>query len=303
MRIHQQMGKVADLRHRIREAGETTSDRELQLLWMDARDELDEVTLFGDLVLAAFFEGDKPKKRETKRAEFANAVASGNADLYRGQLAERRDEDPPLAPFHWELEFPEVFERDNPGFDAVVGNPPFAGKNTVTAGNAAHYLEWLKQMHEQSHGNADLVAHFFRRAFNLVRKGGAFGLIATNTIAQGDTRSTGLRWICENGGEIYHVRRRVKWPGLAAVVVSVLHLSKGRFTDAKFLDDKETDRITAFLFHGGSHDDPARLATNTGKSFIGSYVLGMGFTFDDTDKKDIATPLAKMEQLIEVEAT
>ena len=299
MRIYQQMGKVADLRRRIREAGENTSDRELQLLWMDARDELDEVTLFGDLVLAAFFEGDKPKKRETKRAEFANAVASGNADHYRGWLAERRDEDPPLAPFHWELEFPEVFERDNPSFDAIVGNPPFAGKNTVTAGNIDHYPDWLKQMHDQSHGNADLVAHFFRRAFNLVRKDGAFGLIATNTIAQGDTRSTGLRWICENGGEIYHVRRRVKWPGLAAVVVSVLHVHKGHFTDTRQIDDEEADRITAFLFHRGGHDNPARLKANAGKSFVGSYILGMGFTFDDTDKKGVASPLVEMRRLIE----
>ncbi|MFX0065709.1 MAG: Eco57I restriction-modification methylase domain-containing protein [Candidatus Hermodarchaeota archaeon] len=27
--------------------------------------------------------------------------------------------------FHWELEFPDVFERENRGFDAVVGNPPW----------------------------------------------------------------------------------------------------------------------------------------------------------------------------------
>jgi len=27
--------------------------------------------------------------------------------------------------FHWTLEFPEVFARDNPGFDAVIGNPPW----------------------------------------------------------------------------------------------------------------------------------------------------------------------------------
>ena len=39
----------------------------------------------------------------------------------------------PLRPFHWELEFPEVFAGDNPGFDAIVGNPPFAGKNTIAA--------------------------------------------------------------------------------------------------------------------------------------------------------------------------
>jgi len=31
--------------------------------------------------------------------------------------------DHPIAPFHWEIEFPEVFGRDNPGFDLIVGNP------------------------------------------------------------------------------------------------------------------------------------------------------------------------------------
>ena len=34
----------------------------------------------------------------------------------------------PLPPFHWEIEFPEVFARENPGFDAFVGNPPFHGQ-------------------------------------------------------------------------------------------------------------------------------------------------------------------------------
>ena len=57
-----------------------------------------------------------------------------------------------------------------------------------------------------------LVAHFFRRAFNLIRDNGCFGLIATNTIAQGDTRHTGLRWICTHGGTIYSARKRYKWP-------------------------------------------------------------------------------------------
>ena len=118
-------------------------------------------------------------------------------------LDELRRSETPLAPFHWEIEFPEVFERENPGFDAIVGNPPFGGKNTVGAANRTGYPDWLKQAHKESHGNADLVAHFFRRAFDLARKGGAFGLIATNTIAQGDTRSTGPGWICKNGGEIY----------------------------------------------------------------------------------------------------
>ena len=38
---------------------------------------------------------------------------------------------------------------------------------------------------------------------------------------------------------------------------------------------------------------------NADKSFIGSYLLGMGFTFDDTDTKSVATPFAEMHRLIE----
>ena len=299
MRVRDHVNKVGELRTLIRDAGEDTEDRELRYLWDQAQVELDQVRLFGDLATAAFFDGAKSKQREAKRREYGEAVYGGQAERYLDWLDERRKVEPPLAPFHWEVEFPEVFERADPGFDAIVGNPPFAGKNTVAAANVPRYPDWLKQVHEESHGNADLVAHFFRRAFDHVRKDGTIGLIATNTIAQGDTRSTGLRWICEHGGEIYQARRRVKWPGLAAVVVSVLHLHKGSFTGAKRLDDEVANRITAFLFNGGGHDDPGRLKANTGKSFVGSYVLGMGFTFDDTDKKGVASPLSEMHRLIE----
>ena len=125
------------------------------------------------------------------------------------------------------------------------------------------------------------------------------GLIATNTIAQGGTRSTGLRWICLNGGEIYAARTRFKWPGQAAVVVSVVHVVKGRWDRARELDGRGVDEITAFLFHTGGHDDPVRLEANFDLSFVGSIVNGMGFTFDDTDTKGFASPLSEMGRLIE----
>ena len=322
MRAREHLAKASELRRRIREADDSVSEPELRQLCDDADRETDNVRLLGDLALAAFFEGSKPKQREDLRKRLADAVQRGEMQGYVGWLGELRRKEPPFAPFHWEIEFPEVFDRENPGFDAVVGNPPFAGKNTVAAANVAGYPDWLKQVHEESHGNADLVAHFFRRAFGLLRTGGTSGLIATNTIAQGDTRSTGLRWICNNGGEIYGARRRVKWPGLAAVVVSVLHVHKGdclgvkrlgglahphevttheRFPGMKRLDGETVDKITAFLFHRGGHADPVRLQANAGKSFVGSYVLGMGFTFDDTDKKGVASPLAEMRRLIEAD--
>ena len=303
IRIGRHVERVTVLRRRIREAGEETSERALREMWDEAQQELDQVRLFGDLAVAAFFGGANARARDTERLEFADAVTNGTAAEYRPRLNELRHSERPVASFHWQIEFPEAFDRANPGFDAIVGNPPFAGKNRLAEGNAEHYADWLKAEHPESHGNADLVAHFFRRSFNLLRDGGALGLIATNTIGQGDTRSTGLRWICTHDGGIYAARKRVKWPGRsAAVIVSVVHIAKDGFVGTRQLDGRQVDTITAYLFHAGGNDDPATLAANAGKSFIGSYVLGMGFTFDDTDTKGVANPIAEMNRLIAVDS-
>ena len=295
IRIREHIIKVSELRQLIRETGDDASEQELLELLEESESELKNVRWFGDSILAAFFGEEGQKARDLKRLEYADLVFQNKPHSVSTSLY---DIDPPIEPFHWEVEFPEVFDQDNPGFDAIVGNPPFAGKNTIGNANAVGYLDWLKQTHPESHGNADLVAHFFRRAFNLVRNKGTIGLIATNTIGQGDTRSTGLRWICKNGGTIYNTRRRTKWPGEAAVVVSVVHAIKGIPTGARRLDGREVDIISAFLFHNGNHDDPERLASNAGKGFVGSYALGMGFTFDDTDTNGIATTTSEMHRLV-----
>ncbi len=71
----------------------------------------------------------------------------------------------------------------------------------------------------------------------------------------------------------------------------------------KLLEKRPVAQITAFLFANGGHDDPKQLAANAGKSFQGSIVLGMGFTFDDSGPADddtpgIPSPIATMERLI-----
>ncbi len=262
-----------------------------------------ELIAFADALVAAYFKGKTPAQREAHRQDAAQWISAClDPENHEYNVWERGKStyeiEMFLRPFHWEFEFPEVFFRTNVGFDAFVGNPPFAGKNSIIDSNPSGYLSWLQEVHTESHGNADLVAHFFRRCYNLLRKDGSFGLIATNTIGQGDTRSTGLRWICEHGGEVFEARRRVKWPGLAAVIVSVVHVMRGKPTRVPLLDGRPVERITAFLFHRGGNSDPAQLAANAGKSFQGSIVLGMGFTFDDTDTKGVANSLADMRRLV-----
>jgi len=309
--LRERIARAAAYRKRILDARDDTSYAQLAQDLEMADQAISLARMAGDAVLAAFFSGEKKAARERVReqyeAELKEWLENGNDDagvelVSVGQAL--RNQKKPIVPFHWEIEFPEVFDLDEVlrvrgGFDVMIGNPPFAGKNTLLEGNATGYLDWLKTEHAESHGNADLVAHFFRRAFTLLRDDGCFGLIATNTIGQGDTRSTGLRWICLNGGTIYRAAKRLKWPGEAAVVVSVVHVCKGNVPGPYWLSGREEERITAYLFHAGGHDDPAKLPENEEQSFQGYILLGMGFTFDDTESSGAASPISEMRRLVE----
>lgn len=260
------------------------------------------VRVLGDAVISAYFAEDKAKAREKRRAEiesWVSGIGEAKWDNLRAAAASLRTGEHSLKPFHWRIEFPEVFQRDSPGFDAIVGNPPFAGKNTIIASNRAQYLTWLQMLHERAHGNSDLVAHFYRRAFGLLRKNATFGLIASNTIAQGDTRDSGLGAILAEGGTIRRATRRYKWQGAAAVVTSFVHVTKG-LVDGPVLEGQPVRRISAYLVEGDLDLAPTHLIENERKGFSASYLLGMGFTFDDTAAaKGTAESLATMHALIE----
>jgi hypothetical protein len=89
----------------------------------------------GDAVIAAFFAESKPKARERKQQEveglFIADINLARVNLEKVAKILQQDEHP-LQPFHWEIEFPEVFERQNSGFDAIIGNPPFLGGTRIS---------------------------------------------------------------------------------------------------------------------------------------------------------------------------
>jgi hypothetical protein len=245
---------------------------------------LRDIRLIGDAVIAAFFAEDKPNGREKKRAEVESWM-SGSTTVAWDKLAatatKLHQAPHPLPPFHWEIEFPEVFAREQGGFDAIVGNPPFLGGKSISTNFGNCYSYWLEQIHPGGTRSADIVAHFIRRAFGLLSQVGSFGLVATKTIRQGDTRETGLAPILAAGGHIRRVLRRLKWPGEASVMVSIIHVSRKMMTTKPSLDGRSVRRISAYLVEGDMDTTPSGLAENWRKAFVGSYILGMGFTFDE----------------------
>jgi hypothetical protein len=298
---------AADLRRLMRAEAEVASYAMQEVRHREARTQLRLAHLVADAVLEAFFAGKNAREREAKLAEVQQRVLSPTPESWAWleAMRDRLHASPiGITGFHWELEFDDVFTRPNPGFDAIIGNPPFAGKNTIASGHPTAYPDWLKTLHPGAHGNADLAAHFFRRAYGLLRHGGAFGLISTNTIRQGDTRETGLARIIADGGTIYRAVRRHRWEGEAAVVVSQVFVRKGAGDGAEdaeppVLDGREVRRISAYLVEGELDASPAALRENAGRAFQGSILLGLGFTFDDVNaEKGKGSPLAEMRRLI-----
>ena len=86
--------------------------------------------------------------------------------------------------FHWPPEFPEVFVTDNPGFDAVLGNPPFI--NAISESQARsdfdrtyYQLIWP----EFAQGAYDLSLLFWARTtVSLMNSTGRYGLLSPTSM-------------------------------------------------------------------------------------------------------------------------
>lgn len=211
--------------------------------------------------------------------EHLRAIATNSLSI------DLRSGEPPRRPFHWALEFPEVFVERG-GFDAIVGNPPFLGGQKLTGFFGDVYREYLVTwLGKGARGSADLVAYFFLHVTNILRSNATFGLLATNTIAEGDTREVGLAQICQKG-TIYATYPNEPWPGTAAVVTSRIHYVKATWHGKIYLNNHEVEKISPFL---SDEDDrkPNVLKSNEKRSFQGSIVLGLGFTMSPEDANAI----------------
>ncbi len=138
--------QILNSRAQILDAADETPYETLAQKLGVTEEQMIDLRLAGDLTIAAFF--------ASRQAEGTRDPAQGTAEKFR--RAERRVTDIGLEdellsggsvlkegpkgimPFHWELEFPEVFRIEKvaaatSGFDAIVGNPPFLAGTLLRA--------------------------------------------------------------------------------------------------------------------------------------------------------------------------
>lgn len=185
--------------------------------------------------------------------------------------------DTPRRFFHWPIEFPEVFD-DRGGFDCIVGNPPFLGAQKIIGPLGEDYRQHLSRYVSLGstgiRGKSDLVGYFIRRSATLSH---AFGLIATSSIWQGDTRETALDPICSEKAFIYRADSLAPWPGAAGVHVAKIWWRRGAWPSRRVLDGVPVEGIDTDLYPatklGGR---PLRLPAQTGVASPGPKFYGGG---------------------------
>ncbi|EYF07495.1 Eco57I restriction-modification methylase domain-containing protein [Chondromyces apiculatus] len=297
--IDRAITEALELRAKI--PGLATSDdvQEKQRLLQEADGALAKVRLVGDAIVAAFFSEEKPAARDAARERFERAVTgwvSTSPPAGAGAMTGLYSSETPRPCFHWEVEFPEVFSRGRPGFDAILGNPPFLAGMRISTNFNRRYLDWIYVQTPGAGSRADLVSYFMRRSWALVRSKGCVGMVTTHTIAYGDTRRATLLPIRQQGGTILFATRPETWPGGAAVVYRLLALRKGDAPGPVMLNGRQVDRITAFLAATGPDEDPVPLLASKALGFSGPYVYGDGLLF--ADKNPDATPLEHARDLL-----
>ena len=80
-----------------------------------------------------------------------------------------------LNVFDWNSEFPEIFQKENSGFDVVIGNPPYVRQELL-----GDFKAYFQKHYQTFHGIADLYVYFIEKGVELLRDEGFFGIIVAN---------------------------------------------------------------------------------------------------------------------------
>jgi len=100
----------------------------------------------------------------------------GNEDALKKLEQYKKNQVKPF--FLWKLYFAEVFQRENPGFDVVIANPPYVGeKGHKEIFREVKITEFGRRFYKRK---MDYFYFFFHKSIDIARTNGTISFITTN---------------------------------------------------------------------------------------------------------------------------
>lgn len=167
-----------------------------------------------------------------------------------------------------------------PRADAIIGNPPFLGGSRIRLELGDDYAEKVFSKFSNIRAQIDFASYWFRLAHEHIDTTGRAGLVATNSISQGKSRSVSLDYIAKKGGFIHEAISSQPWSGEAAVYVSIVNWCKEQ-TKELYLDNKKVPIINSSLTDTKNVSEATKLSANKNKCFVGVQPNGKGFLISE----------------------
>ena len=167
-----------------------------------------------------------------------------------------------VAPFHWELAYPNVFlkesqdEQVDGGFDVILGNPPYDVISEKESGkNIDHLKRYIKLDQELTPtriGKNNLYKLFIARSLGLLSDGGYFSFIVPMGLL-GDGQSSGIRRLLLETGVFSEIHAFPQKDIVDQRVFPDAKLSTSMFVFRKLPKDRRTEGRFASYVHKGRY--------------------------------------------------
>lgn len=169
-----------------------------------------------------------------------------------------------------------------PRADAIIGNPPYHGSQSLRGILGDERVAWLSRRF--GCGVQDFAVYWFRCAADEMAPGARAGFVATNSVSQGRARRASLNYVVQRGGVIVDAIARQKWPGEAVVNVSIVNWVQQPDPppQAFVLDGGEVEGINTRLRESKvAIEEYTPLAANRGRAFQGPIPAGAFYLTPD----------------------
>ena len=284
--IEKRLDAVRLLRRQISELPNNSAEdvQKKALMLRNAEEQTKRLAYAANYLLAACWESTSETDRDERLKQALVEVEYKFKDLPPEQLeVEGKQQLQKVGcpkPFHWPLEFPEVF-MEGGGFDGIVGNPPFMHGSKIAVHQGTAYADYLRAVNSSAKGKVNLVVFFMLRAVALSRKfKGTIGIIVPDTVSEGHDRLAGTQTLLDQGYVACRATTRIKWPGSASVIVSLVNFFSGRWAGKVVLNDELVELITSRLDSDVDLGTPHKLLSMSEVGFLGVKPDSLGFVVE-----------------------
>ncbi len=151
---------------------------------------------------------------------------------------------------------------------AIVGNPPFLGVRNLRTAFGDDYVESIFERFPENRA-ADYVTYWFTRALDTLRRGERAGFVATNSIAQNESRKASIDKIVAKGGTITDAWESYPMSGETVVRVGIVNWVMAPYDGIKMLDGQEVGTIAPSLTNTVDLTTARNIPDNADLCFMG----------------------------------